>query len=144
MLHSFNRLALSLFGKSLPTWHLAIAFLCVAHAQEARAQGEAAIHQQIDSVAFLSASSMFAEHVNDIGLWLDEETLESYLLVGCDNGTAFVKMLPGGQPMYMGKLPTTTVVSLWRDIKVLNDHAYVVSEAPAHGMQVFDLTALRD
>lgn len=144
MLHSFNRLALSLFGKFRPTWHLVIAFLCVAHAQEARAQGEAAIHQQIDSVAFLSASSMLAEHVNDIGLWLDEETLESYLLVGCDNGTAFVKMLPGGQPMYMGKLPTTTVVSLWRDIKVLNDHAYVVSEAPAHGMQVFDLTALRD
>ena len=29
--------------------------------------------------------------------------------------------------------------SLWRDIKVVHDHAYVVSEAAAHGMQVFDL-----
>jgi hypothetical protein len=105
MLHSFNRLALSLFGKLRPTWHMAIAFLCVVHAQEARAQGEAAIQQHIDSVAFLSASDMFAEHVNDIGLWLDEETLESYLLVGCDNGTAFVKMLPGVNPCTWASCP---------------------------------------
>ena len=33
--------------------------------------------------------------------------------------------------------------SSWRDIKVVNDHAYIVSEAGAHGMQVFDLTRLR-
>lgn len=144
MLHPFNRLALSLFGEFRLTWQMTIALFCAVLAQEAQAQGESVLHEHVDSVAFLSASSMFAEHVNDIGHWLDEETLESYLLVGCDNGTAFVKMLPGGQPMYMGKLPTTTVVSLWRDIKVLNDHAYVVSEAPAHGMQVFDLTALRE
>ena len=84
MLHPFNRLALSLFGEFRLTWQMAIALFCAVLAQEAQAQGESALHEHVDSVAFLSASSMFAEHVNDIGHWLDEETLESYLLVGCD------------------------------------------------------------
>ena len=34
--------------------------------------------------------------------------------------------------------------SLWRDIKVYADHAFIVSEASGHGMQVFDLTKLRN
>jgi len=31
---------------------------------------------------------------------------------------------------------------IWRDIKVYDDHAFIVSEAREHGMQVFDLTQL--
>ena len=30
----------------------------------------------------------------------------------------------------------STFASLWRDIKVVNDHAFIVSEASGHGMQV--------
>ena len=37
-------------------------------------------------------------------------------------------------------VPTASVQSLWRDVKVFDNHAFVVSEAPAHGMQVVDLT----
>merc|ERR1719412_3099477 len=40
-------------------------------------------------------------------------------------------------------MPTATRSSTWRDIKVYNNRAYVVSEASSHGMQVFDLTRLR-
>ena len=43
----------------------------------------------------------------------------------------------------MGNLPTATVNSNWRDVKVYKDHAFIVSEASGHGMQVFDLTRLR-
>ena len=32
---------------------------------------------------------------------------------------------------------------MWRDIKVYQNHAFIVSEANGHGMQVFDLTRLR-
>jgi len=35
------------------------------------------------------------------------------------------------------------VKSLWRDAKVYKNHAFIVSEAVDHGMQVFDLTTLR-
>jgi len=43
----------------------------------------------------------------------------------------------------LGFLPTHTVGSSWRDIKVLGNYAYIVSEAMNHGMQIFDLTLLR-
>ena len=36
-----------------------------------------------------------------------------------------------------------TSASTWRDIKVYQNTAYIVSEARDHGMQVFDLTELR-
>jgi choice-of-anchor B domain-containing protein len=46
-------------------------------------------------------------------------------------------------PLYLGKLPTQTSSSPWRDIKVYNNYAFIVSEAGGHGMQIFDLTELR-
>ena len=81
-------------------------------------------------VAFVSNDFMLTEKVNDIEVWHDEAYGESYLLVGCENGTALFKMMPDGTPVYMGKMATTTISSLWRDIKVVHEHAYVASEAP--------------
>ena len=43
-----------------------------------------------------------------------------------------------------GKLDTFTVPSLWRDIKVYQNHAFIGAEASGHGMQVIDLTTLRE
>ncbi|WP_297796783.1 choice-of-anchor B family protein [uncultured Eudoraea sp.] len=60
------------------------------------------------------------------------------------NGTAFVDITDTENLVYLGKLPTATVSSTWRDIKVYQDYAYIVSEAGGHGMQVFDLTNLRN
>ncbi|MCG8373262.1 MAG: choice-of-anchor B family protein [Balneolales bacterium] len=34
--------------------------------------------------------------------------------------------------------------STWRDVKVYNNHAFVVADGQIHGMQVFDLTKLRN
>ncbi len=43
-------------------------------------------------------------------------------------------------PVYLDELVTHgTFGSSWRDIKVYQDHAFIVSEANQHGMQVFDL-----
>ena len=61
------------------------------------------------------------------------------------NGTAFVNVSDPENPRFLGLLPTQTSESSWRDIKVYRDHAYIVADnAGAHGMQVFDLTRLRD
>ena len=64
--------------------------------------------------------------------------------MGLDNGTAFVDINESTNPILIGKLPTTTENSSWRDIKVYDNHAYIVSEADSHGVQVFDLTRLRE
>ena len=39
----------------------------------------------------------------------------------------------------LGNVPTASVPSLWRDIKVVDDVAYIVSEAGEHGIQAIDL-----
>lgn len=81
---------------------------------------------------------------NDIWGWTDSQTGKEYALMGLDNGTAFVDISNSQSPILLGNLPTHTSNSAWRDIKVVNDHAYIVSEAFGHGVQVFDLTRLRN
>jgi len=81
---------------------------------------------------------------NDIWGWSDPQTGGEYVLMGLTDGTAFVNIEDPDNPRYLGTLPTHTISSTWRDIKVYEDHAYIVADRPSlHGMQVFDLTQLR-
>lgn len=80
---------------------------------------------------------------NDNWGWTDPETGIEYVLSGLDDGTGFVSIEDPEKPTYLGKLLTASEPSSWRDIKVYKNHAFIVSEAPNHGMQVFDLTRLR-
>ena len=80
---------------------------------------------------------------NDSWGWTDPDNGDEYAIIGLNNGTAFIDISDPINPIYLGKLPTHTSNSSWRDIKVYENHAFVVSEANGHGMQVFDLTRLR-
>ncbi len=80
---------------------------------------------------------------NDSWGWTDLENNKEYVLMGLNSGISFVDISEPTAPIVTGFLPTATVNSDWRDVKVYNNHAYVVSEASNHGMQVFDLTRLR-
>lgn len=93
---------------------------------------------QISLAGFESASG------NDIWGWTDTTTGKEYALMGLDDGTAFVDISDTENLIYLGKLPTATTASSWRDIKVYQDYAYIVAEANNHGVQVFDLKKLRD
>ncbi|MBA2692128.1 MAG: choice-of-anchor B family protein [Rubrobacter sp.] len=93
--------------------------------------------------SYLPLSVFGSERANDIWGWTDPATKKDYALIGLDDGTGFIDISDTKRPVYLGKLPTQTASSIWRDIKVYNNHAFVVSEARGHGMQVFDLTRLR-
>jgi len=98
----------------------------------------------IDLRSRLSLATMGGPAGNDVWGWADAQTGNEYALMGMANGTAFVDVTDPENPVFLGVLPTTTVASSWRDIKVYQDHAYIVADAAgAHGMQVFDLTRLR-
>jgi hypothetical protein len=101
----------------------------------------------VDLESFLPLASIGGGQLNDIWGWTDRRTGREYALVGKTNGTAFVDITDERRPRYLGDLPShqpvETIFNVWRDIKVYRNHAYVVSEEPAHGMQVFDLTRLR-
>jgi choice-of-anchor B domain-containing protein len=98
---------------------------------------------EIDLMAFLPHGEIGGGTGNDIWGWTDPVTGREYALVGRSTGTAFVDVSDPRAPVYLGNLPTRTSNSTWRGIKVFSDHAFIVSEAVDHGMQVFDLTRLR-
>ncbi|KAJ6584390.1 hypothetical protein B0H19DRAFT_1104904 [Mycena capillaripes] len=83
---------------------------------------------------------------NDVWGWAytTEGVSREFGLIGQMDGTAFVEVLPSGQIAYLGRLPTQSNSSLWRDIKVIGNYAYIGSEAIGHGIQVFDLLKLLD
>lgn len=85
---------------------------------------------------------------NDNWGWTDSETGREYALVGRNDGTSFIDITDPTNPILIGDLPKTRSTprsQLWRDIKTFKDHAYIVADgAGAHGMQIFDLTRLRD
>lgn len=98
----------------------------------------------IDLRSRLSLATMGGPAGNDVWGWADAQTGNEYALMGLANGTAFVDVTDPENPVFLGVLPTATVASTWRDIKVYQDHAYIVADAAgAHGMQVFDLARLR-
>ena len=85
--------------------------------------------------------------LNDIWGWTDPETGAEWALLGRSNGTAFVDVSDPNNPTYVGELMLTegSNPGFWRDIKVYKDHAFIVADGSgSHGMQVFDLTRLRN
>ncbi|KAI9167914.1 hypothetical protein HJFPF1_04055 [Paramyrothecium foliicola] len=79
---------------------------------------------------------------NDVWGWTHATSGREFALLGQTDGTAFAEVHKDGSLTYVGRLPTQTVASTWRDIKVIGNHAYIGSEAPGHGLQIFDLTKL--
>ena len=101
----------------------------------------------IDLLAFVPVSQFAASSTNSLWGWTDPDFGTEYALIGANNGIAFYDVSTPDAPRYLGKLPTTagTGSSIWRDVRVYQNHAFVVSDSnPGHGMQVFDLTRLRD
>ncbi|PKA83383.1 choice-of-anchor B domain-containing protein [Ulvibacter sp. MAR_2010_11] len=101
----------------------------------------------IDLVKYISASTMGAGEGQDSWGWTDTDgDGDEYAIVALDNGTAFVRITDNGvtNPVYLGRMPTFTGTSLWRDVKVYQNYAYIVSDSNgSHGVQIFDLTTLR-
>lgn len=125
----------------------------------------------VDFYAQLTPSELLAEtkdgitaSLNDIWGWVDPETGSEYALVGLTDGVTFVDVTNPSDPVVVGKLAeppgngaelnplvayhddqdSFKEASEWRDFKVYQNYIYVVSEEGTHGLQVFDLTRLRD
>ena len=79
---------------------------------------------------------------NDVWGWVDPITGVEYAILGRKSGTAFIDISDPVNPVFVGNLPASGANSTWRDIKVANNFAFIVSEAYGHGMQVFDLMKL--
>ena len=105
---------------------------------------------QVDVISFLPIKDLAGGRgsmINDIWGWTDPETGQEIAIVGRSDGTAFVDLTDPHNPVVLGDLPKTpgSRSAAWRDMKVHADHVYIVADgAEQHGVQVFDLTRLRD
>ena len=105
---------------------------------------------RVDLLSFLPREELGAgrgARLNDVWGWTDAQTGREYALVGRMDGTAFVDVTDPFNPRYLGNLAKTrgSRSNTWRDMKVFRDHMFVVADgAGQHGMQIFDLTQLRD
>lgn len=95
----------------------------------------------VDLLAFLPLANIGGGNGNDSWGWTGCGGRE-FALMGRTSGTSFVEITDPVNPIYLGNLPTHTSNSTWRDIKTYSDHAFIVSEASGHGMQVFNLNQL--
>jgi choice-of-anchor B domain-containing protein len=101
---------------------------------------------KIDLASFIPLSEFESIWANDVWGWTDPMTGHEYALVSLFEGTAFIDITDPYDPAYLGTLPTAVpgnFGNIWGDLKVYGDHAFIVTEAGGHGMQVFDLTRLR-
>ncbi|MFQ5550824.1 MAG: choice-of-anchor B family protein [Gemmatimonadales bacterium] len=103
----------------------------------------------VDLISFLPVDEIGGTHgsrLNDVWGWTDPSNEMEYAIVGRVDGTSFVDVSDPFNPRYLGDLPMTpgSRPSVWRDIKVYENHAFVVADgAGEHGMQVFNLERLR-
>ncbi|MEX1178153.1 MAG: choice-of-anchor B family protein [Nitriliruptor sp.] len=100
----------------------------------------------VDLSAVVPVTQLGGPTGNDVWGWNDPETGREYAIAGTSAGTAFVDVTEPTSPEVVAIMPSQSVegLPLWRDVKVYDDHAFVVSEHAGHGMQVFDLTRLRE
>ena len=104
---------------------------------------------RVDILSFLPVTDIGGgrgAETNDVWGWADPADGREYAIVGRTDGTAFIDVTDPSNPRYLGSLPKTegSQGNAWRDVKVYDNHAYVVADgAGDHGMQVFDLTRLR-
>jgi len=95
--------------------------------------------------SYISSATMGSIEATDSWGWTDTDgNSDEYAIVGLNDGTAFVNISDPLNPVYLGRMDSYTGTSYWRDVKVYNNHAYIVSDSNGnHGVQIFDLTRLR-
>lgn len=106
--------------------------------------------ENVDLISFMPIRDIGGDRgvmLNDMWGWTDSESGKNYAIVGRNEGTSFVDVTDPLNPVYIGNLPLTENAqpSAWRDMKVYKDHVYIVADnAREHGMQILDLTQLRE
>lgn len=102
---------------------------------------------KVDLQAFLAKADMGggSQNLNDIWGWTDPVNGNEIAIVGRTNGTAFVNISDPENPVHIGFLASHNGgTSSWRDMKVYNDHAFIVADSQStHGLQIYDLRQLR-
>lgn len=87
----------------------------------------------------LMAQYTFTQELSDVWGYVDEEGNE-YAIVGRQAGVSVINVTDTGNLFSVGEFNGNWTV--WRDIKVWEDHAYVTCDACGNGLLIIDLSPL--
>ncbi|MCS7034249.1 MAG: choice-of-anchor B family protein [Phycisphaerae bacterium] len=78
--------------------------------------------------------------------WVDPVTNREYAIFGRSTGTSFVDVTDPYNPRIVGTLPriANTSATSWREPKVIGNYVYIGVDGATAGIQVMDLTKLRN
>jgi len=97
-----------------------------------------------DLLSWIPLSFFGSESANDNWGWTDNNSKREFVLQGLNDGLAFLDITDPQNVIFIGKLFSATDPSDWRDVKIYDNYAFVVSEASNHGLQVFNLNRILD
>lgn len=100
-----------------------------------------------DLMSLFDKVALSSSNGSDIWGWTDTVTNKEYAITTFGDKTCFLDITDPINPVYVGFLNSniTNVTQVWRDVKVYSSHAFIVADnVGAHGMQIFDLTRLRN
>ena len=97
-----------------------------------------------DLMTHFDKTTLSNQDGSDIWGWTDPLDNNEYAIITFEDKTCFLNITDPLNPEYLGYLNTNAGVHYWRDVKVYQNHAFIVADnVGAHGMQVFNLTRLR-
>lgn len=103
----------------------------------------------VDFLSFMPLEALGTEQGSkaaNVWGWTDSLTSKEYVLLGMTDTLAIVDISDPINPVQVGHLPNHTPNNpqKYRDVKIYGDYAFVIADQfSGHGMQVFDLTAVR-
>eukprot|EP00924_Labyrinthula_sp_SR-Ha-C_P008678 snap_masked-scaffold_37-processed-gene-2.79-mRNA-1 protein AED:1.00 eAED:1.00 QI:0/0/0/0/1/1/2/0/684 len=119
--------------------------------------GEAFPCKDVDFKSFIPLTDMNIDFEggtfsgSDIWGWEDTETGKEYTLLTVDNGMWIIDTTDPENPIKVAVAPNPSSKEQWADVKVYKNTAYVVKDRSldtefdkTYGIQVFDLSRLRD
>ncbi len=107
---------------------------------------------KVDLASFTPLPATGSTLLNDVWGWEDSETGMQVAIVGSIDGTVFMDVTDGYNPVYLGTLESAVpgdFFNLWGDIRVYENTAYIGSEAVdfgtfgGAGVQIVDMTQFR-
>ena len=97
-----------------------------------------------DLMNLFDKTALSSQDGSDVWGWTDPLDDNEYAIVTFEDKTCFLNISDPINPVYLGFLNTNAGVNYWRDVKVYQNHAFIVADnVGGHGMQVFDLKRLR-
>jgi choice-of-anchor B domain-containing protein len=97
----------------------------------------------IDMLSLVPLSEFRTRMANDVWGWRDNKTGKEYALLGLKNGLGFIDVSVPENPEVLGTMKSTKDSS-WHDMKVYKDAVFHVEDHGVDGLQIFDLTRLRN